>query len=383
MEEKEIKYLLALYNLPDMGQRHLKILVDYYQSFEYAWQQSDFWPSIPGFSFGHGEVPEKSCPESQIEPLLEIFFKSDAKIITLNDQGYPLLLRNIYDPPFVIFYRGNLPQDEDIAVAMVGSRKATAYGRLMAETLSKDLAEKGVWVVSGMARGIDTWSHKGCLKGGGRTVAVLGSGIDVVYPRENRGLYEEIIASGAVVSEFPPGSPPLPQHFPARNRIISGLSRGVIVVEAAEKSGSLITVDFALEQGRDVFAIPGPVTSPLSKGTHKLIRQGAKLVEKAEDILEEYEEYEEYIEGYSEGYTKGHIEGPGKKKNGFDLFTFSQEERDILEFLLTGSVHFDDLVMQSGLNAAELASLLTQWEIKGLVKQIPGKYYIIGSVVSS
>jgi len=373
MEEKELKYLLALYNLPGMGQRHLKILVDYYQSFEYAWQQSDFWSGIPGFTFGHGEAPEKNSSENQAEQLLEKFFQSDARVITLHDQDYPLLLRNIYDPPFVIFYRGSLPQDEDITVAMVGSRKATAYGRLMAESLSKGLAEKDVWVVSGMARGIDTWSHHGCLKAGGRTVAVLGSGIDVIYPRENRGLYEEIIASGAVVSEFPLGTPPLPQHFPARNRIISGLSLGVLVVEAAEKSGSLITVDFALEQGRDVFAIPGPVTSPLSRGTHKLIRQGAKLIEKAEDILEEY----------IEGYTEGNRESPGKKKNSFDLFTFTQEERDILELLLTSTVHFDDLVVQSGLNAPELAALLTQWEIKGLVKQIPGKYYIIGSIVSS
>ncbi|MEL7568617.1 MAG: DNA-processing protein DprA [Dehalobacterium sp.] len=372
MEEKELKYLLALYHLPGMGQRHLKILVDYYQSFEYAWQQSDFWPGIPGFTIGHGEVPGKNSSESQAERLWEKFYQSDARAVTLYDQGYPQLLKNIYDPPFVIFYRGSLPQDEDITVAMVGSRKATAYGRLMAETLSKGLAEKDVWVVSGMARGIDTWSHHGCLEAGGKTVAVLGSGIDVIYPRENRGLYEKIIASGAVVSEFPLGSPPLSQHFPARNRIISGLSRGVLVVEAAEKSGSLITVDFALEQGRDVFAVPGPVTSPLSRGTHKLIRQGAKLVEKAEDILEEY-----IIEEYNVGYNEGYI-----GKNSFDLFSFTQEERNILEMLVTGSVHFDDLVLQSGLNAAEMAALLTQWEIKGLVKQIPGKYYIIGSVIS-
>jgi DNA processing protein len=369
MEENELKYLLAIFSLPAMGQRRLKVLFDYYQSFEYAWQQSDFWAQIPEYSLGHGEPPEKNCTESQVERLFEEFLKSEARVITFYDHEYPSWLKNIYDPPFVLFYRGKFPKEEDICVGMVGSRKATAYGRLMAETLAQGLAEKGVWVVSGMARGIDTFSHQGCLKAGGRTIAVLGSGIDVIYPRENRGLYEKIITSGLVVSEFPLGTPPLPQNFPARNRIISGLSRGVIVVEAAEKSGSLITVDFALEQGRDVFALPGPVTSPLSRGTHKLIRQGAKLVETADDILEEY------FENYS-----GEVE---KEKQGFDLFTFSQRERDILELLLTGSIHFDDLVRQSGLNPAELASLLTQWEIKGLVKQTPGKYYIIGSIISS
>jgi len=369
MEEKELKYLLAIYNLPGMGQRRLKILFDYFQSFEYAWQQSDFWEQIPEYVSVHGDPPEKRCSESQVERLFEEFLRSETRVVTLNDDAYPSLLKNIYDPPFVLFYRGRFPRNEDICIAMVGSRKATAYGRLMAETIARDLSEKGVWVVSGMARGIDTYSHQGCLKAGGRTIAVLGSGIDVIYPRENKGLYEQIITSGLVVSEFPLGTPPLPQHFPARNRIISGLSHGVVVVEAAEKSGSLITVDFALEQGRDVFALPGPVTSPLSKGTHKLIRQGAKLIETAGDILEDY------IEEYQGDR--------GKSKNDFDLFTFSQKERNILEILLTGSIHFDELVVQSGLNPAELASLLTQWEIKGLVKQIPGKYYIIGSIISS
>lgn len=362
MEERELKYLLAVYSLPGVGQRHLKILIDYYQSFEYAWQQSDFWPRIPGFTSGQGEIPAVRCPESQIECLYEKFLQSEARVATLEDESYPSLLKNIYDPPFVIFYRGKLPRKEDLCVAVVGSRKATAYGRLMAETIGRDLAKREVWVVSGMARGIDTWSHQGCMGAGGKTLAVLGSGVDVVYPRENRHLYEQIIATGGVISELAPGTPPLPQHFPARNRIISGLSLGVLVVEAAEKSGSLITVDFALEQGRDVFAMPGPVTSPLSRGTHKLIRQGAKLVESAEDILEEY------------------MQEVKKGASGVDLFTFSREERGLLELLLTGSIHFDDLVRQSGLNAAELASLLTQWEIKGLVKQIPGKYYMIGKI---
>ncbi|MCR6544688.1 DNA-processing protein DprA [Dehalobacterium formicoaceticum] len=370
MEERELKYLLALYSLPGMSQRQLKILVDYFQSFEYAWQQSDRWLDISGFCFGHGVPPKKNCPESQADRVLDQFFQADARIITLEDQDYPKNLKNIYDPPSFLFYRGKLPKEEEQCIAMVGSRKATAYGRLMAETIARDLAKESVWVVSGLARGIDTWSHKGCLKADGKTMAVLGCGIDVVYPRENRELYQEIAEKGVILSEFPLGAPPLQHHFPMRNRIISGVSKGVLVVEAAEKSGSLITVDYALEQGRDVFALPGPVTSPLSRGTHKLILQGAKLVEKAQDILEEY------LEGYGADY--GQKEQQPEKTN---LFTFSQQERELLELLTGGSVHFDQLAEQSGLGAPELAALLTQWEIKGLIKQTPGKYYMINVIL--
>ncbi|ATW24549.1 DNA-processing protein DprA [Candidatus Formimonas warabiya] len=366
MDPRELKYLLALYSLPGMGQRHLKLLIDYFQSSEYAWQQSDLWERVPGWT-GHDRraFTGEGLGKGDVERVYENFLKSGAQALTLQDDAYPLLLRNIYDPPYVLFYRGTLPGEGDLCVALVGSRKATAYGRFMAETMAQGLGEKNVWVVSGMARGIDTWGHQGCLKAGGKTLAVLGSGVDVVYPRENRGLYEQIIASGAVLSELPLGTPPLAQHFPARNRIISGLSRGVIVVEAAEKSGSLITVDFALEQGRDVFAVPGPVTSALSKGTHHLIRQGAKLVEKAADVLEEYMD-----------------DAAPASARELNLFSFSQTERSILELLQCGTVHFDVLAEQSGLSASELAALLTLWEIKGLIRQIPGKYYSIGSVLS-
>ncbi len=369
MEEQEQKYLLALYSLHGITQRQLKILVDYYQSFEYAWQQSKHWLKIPGFYSGHG-TPEKNISQSEIDRIFERFLLTDARIVTIGETDYPKNLKNIYDPPYFLLYRGRLPKEEDLCIALVGSRKASSYGRLMAETIARDLAQERVWVVSGLARGIDTWSHKGCLKAGGKTMAVLGSGIDVVYPRENQELYQEIARSGVIISEFPLGAPPLQHHFPMRNRIISGVSKGVLVVEAAEKSGSLITVDFALEQGRDVFAVPGPVTSPLSRGTHKLIRQGAKLVEHAHDILEEY------MDGY--GAECEQNEHPLDK---MDLFTFSRQERELLELLAGGGVHFDQLVEQSGLPVPQLAALLTQWEIKGLIKQIPGKYYMINVIL--
>lgn len=360
----ELKYLLALHSLPGLGQRRLKMLIDYFQSSEYAWQQEKHWMDVPGFTTGgRAETVLAGRRSCDPERVYHGFLQSGVKIVTINDASYPLLLKQIYDPPYLLFYRGELPCEADTCIGMVGTRKATAYGRLMAETLAGGLGEKKIWVVSGMARGIDTWSHKGCLKGGGKTLGVLGSGLDVIYPRENKELYGEIAASGAVVSELPLGTQPLPQHFPARNRIISGLCRGIVVVEAAEKSGSLITVDFALEQGRDVFAVPGPVTSPLSRGTHKLIKQGAKLVEKPEDVLEEYFSSEPAFQSVH------------------DLFAFSPIERRLLESLMGGEVHFDVLVEESGMPAFQMASLLTLWEIKGLVKQLPGKYYIIGNLV--
>lgn len=354
----DIKYLIALHNLPGMGLRRLKILIDYFQNYGYAWQGDNLWLQIPGFA---GIAAEQILAARRVcdpDRAYEDFLRSGARIAVLADSTYPALLKTIYDPPFLFFFRGHLPEDEVTCIAMVGSRRSTPYGRHMAETLAAGLGEKGIWVVSGLARGIDTWSHKGCLKARGKTAAVLGCGIDVVYPRENKELYEEIAASGALISEFPLGTQPLPQHFPARNRIISGLCRGVVVVEAAEKSGSLITADFALEQGRDVFAVPGPATSTMSSGTHRLIKQGAKLVERAEDILEEYFETRPEPEEH-------------------DLFSFTQAERDVLELIAAGCGSFDLLVEQSGMGAGDLASLLTLWEIKGLVKCLPGKQYIL------
>ncbi|MGI6066609.1 MAG: DNA-processing protein DprA [Bacillota bacterium] len=354
----ELKYLVALHSLPGMGTKRLKILVDYFQNYEYAWQGDKHWLSIPGFPGNGAEQILEARRNLDPDRVYEKFLQSQARIVTQEDEAYPRLLKNIYDPPYLLYYQGSLPAEDDLCIALVGSRRSTPYGRHTAETIARELAEKGVWVISGLARGIDTWSHRGCLKGGGKTVAVLGSGIDLIYPRENKDLFREIISMGAVISEFPPGTPPLPQHFPARNRIISGMSRGVVVVEAAEKSGSLITVDFALEHGRDVFAVPGPVTSIMSRGTHRLIRQGAKLVENAFDILEEYLE----------------VENPPVE---FDLFSFSPKEREILELMMGGAAHFDVLVEKSGLPAGEMASQLTLWEIKGLIKQLPGKYYIL------
>jgi DNA processing protein len=257
--------------------------------------------------------------------------------------------------------KGTLLPADKLAVAIVGSRKPSPYGLLVAEKLAKDLAAVGITVISGMARGIDTAGHKGALAGSGRTVAVLGCGPDVIYPRENKRLMENIAENGAVISEYPLETAPEPWHFPARNRIISGLSLGTVVVEAAEKSGALITADFALEQGRDVMAVPGSIASALSRGPHRLIRQGARLVEGAGDIIDEL--------GLEKIFPVPEEDSGGKVK-------MSAEEEALYGLLSLEPVHLDDLIERTGLSPQKAMAALMYLEIKGLARQMPGKLYV-------
>jgi len=276
------------------------------------------------------------------------------------DPAYPENLLQIFDPPPVVFVRGSFKSTDKLAVAVVGSRKPSPYGLTVAEKLAKDLAAVGITVVSGMARGIDTAGHKGALAGEGRTIAVLGCGPDVVYPRENYRLMEKIIENGAVVSEFPPGTSPEPWHFPVRNRIISGLSQGTVVVEAAEKSGALITADFALEQGRDVMAVPGNVVNPLTRGPHRLIKQGARLVEGTGDIIDEL--------GLEKIFPI-----PAAAQSGLKM---SGAEEALYRLLSLDPVSLDELIGRSGLLPQKAMAALMYLEIKGLAKQMPGRFYI-------
>jgi DNA processing protein len=219
--------------------------------------------------------------------LLDSWRDRGISVVARKDSSYPVLLQTIYNPPELLFYRGFLPPHDQL-IAIVGTRRASAYGRNAAKSLASTVAASGFWVVSGAARGIDTAAHLGAIEQG-KTIAVLGCGVDISYPAENAKLLCQIAASGAVLSEYPPGTPPARGLFPARNRIISGLSRGVAVIEAGEKSGALITADAALDQNRDVFAVPGSIFSQQSRGSHNLIKQGAKLIDCAADILEEYQ----------------------------------------------------------------------------------------------
>ncbi|MFH0801359.1 MAG: DNA-processing protein DprA [bacterium] len=280
----------------------------------------------------------------------------DYEIVERQDPAYPALLKKIHYPPQRLYVRGRLIGDE-MCVAVVGARKASSYGKMVAEYLGEELAHRGIAVVSGMARGVDTAAHRGALRAGGRTIAVLGCGIDVVYPQENRGLMEEIAKSGAVITEFTPGEEPKPWHFPARNRIISGMALGTVVVEAGERSGSLITANFALEEGREVFAVPGQIKSPGSQGTHALIKQGAKLVEDIQDVLEE---------------LQLSIENRGKPRRAVP----TSEEQKLLVSLGSEGRHTDEVIAESGMSAAQVTALLAVMELKGLVRRNPGNIFI-------
>jgi DNA processing protein len=289
--------------------------------------------------------------------------KKGWRLLTRDDKTYPALLREIFDPPYVLYVAGGPELLSEPAVAVVGARRPTPFGRAVAERLAGDLAACGLVVASGLALGIDSLAHWGALKTG-RTIAVLGSGLDEIYPKENKDLFRKIAGTGAVVTEFPPAARPLAYRFPLRNRIISGLTLGVVVVEATRRSGSLITARLALEQNREVMAVPGNITSALSGGTNWLIKSGAKLVETWEDVVEE-------------------LPAPlrerllSSKKDGRDATPeLSPEEKKILDGLKTDALtHIDELVETTDVSVSEVLTRLLSLELKGLVRQAPGKCF--------
>lgn len=285
--------------------------------------------------------------------------KLKVKIICIEDPDYPKGLRNIYTPPPIIYLRGKL-LDTSLKIAIVGSRKASPYGKKTAQKLARDLSNNGIQIISGLARGIDTCGHKGALEGQGGTVAVLGSGVDIVYPRENMGLYEQIINNdvSGVISEFPLGTLPQKFYFPMRNRIISGLADGILVIEAGEKSGSLITAEFALEQGKDVFAVPGPVDNAFYKGSHRLIKDGAKLIDTIEDILEEYGQLSLF------------------KEERMNLNRLDKLEKKIFLCLSWEPKSLEDIIIETKLSPQEVLTVLSMLEIKGYIKEVAGRKYI-------
>jgi DNA processing protein len=263
-----------------------------------------------------------------------------------------------------------------IPVAIVGSRNATAYGRYTTDRLSRELALRGITIVSGMARGIDSSAHRGALAARGSTIAVLGSGLDVIYPLENKKLFDAISQNGAVISEYPPGTQPIPYHFPARNRIISGISYGVVVVEAGEKSGSLITASLAIEQGRDVFAIPGTIDSAHSRGTNSLIKHGAKLIDTIDDILEDVlpqlgRPSVQPMQRQQEVFSNAFLE----KDMGNNHDPLPPPFEEILKTLSEKKIHVDDIITATSLPSANVLSILIILELKGIIEQHPGKYF--------
>jgi DNA processing protein len=284
-----------------------------------------------------------------------------AGLVTWNDPAYPVNLRQIHDPPPYLFVQGELDSRDAMAVALVGSRQVSAYGLRLAREITEGLVRYGVTVVSGLARGTDAQAHWCAVRAGGRTIAVLGCGIDVVYPSEHHALFQAIARQGAVVTEFMMGTQPDAENFPSRNRIVSGLALGTVIVEATEKSGSLITAALAAEQGREVFAVPGAIGAR-TRGTHRLIRDGAKLTERAEDVLEE---------------IAPQVLSLAVRRGPVDL---APMEAAIVECLRHETVHIDDIIARSGLTPATVLQTLLGLELRGVVQQLPGKHFVAALV---
>lgn len=360
MDRKSAYLLLNL--LPDIGSLRIRNLVEHFGRVE------DIFSAQINDLCQVKDIGEKlakrilSVPkEIDLDKELKLIEKYQVKLIFWGDENYPTGLKTLPDPPMVIYLCGELKEEDIFAISIVGTRRATNYGKMVTERLAKGLAEAKITVISGLARGIDTVAHQSALSAGGRTLAVLGNGLAVHYPPENRKLEEKIINSGALLSEFPMTYPPERANFPRRNRLIAGLSFGVIVIEAGIQSGALITARLALEQGREVFAVPGSIFSPYSRGTHLLIKEGAKLVEETADIIEEIQPLRE----------RWH---PTVARE-IDREKLSPEEKEMYEIFPFEPVSIDFLLEHSGLRLGKISQLLISLEMKGLVKPLAGKMY--------
>lgn len=365
----ELDSLLILNAVPGLSNAQIRKLVKHFGSAGHvlSLSETDFEVSqLAGFK-AIGNILSFS-KDSFLESEHELIRRNKVKIITIQDENYPQQLKMIPDAPVVLYMKGELPEDQPLAVSIVGSRKASIYGTTMAEQFSTRLSELGMTIVSGLARGIDTAAHKGALKANGATIAVLGSGLAHIYPTENRFLADQVVDHGAIISEFSMTTPPFAYNFPRRNRVVSGMSLGVIVIEAAKRSGALITANFALEQGREVFAVPGKIDSPTSGGVNNLIKQGAKLVTCVEDVLEELKTpLVDYI-NKQEPEIKVTQEREPKE--------LTQEEQRIYRYTSERPIHIDELIENSGSYGSAIGSILLQLELKKLVKQLPGKLFV-------
>ncbi|HEY5583585.1 MAG TPA: DNA-processing protein DprA [Ruminiclostridium sp.] len=369
---REIEYWIWISSLEGMGAVKAMGLLKMYKNPRIVYEMSEHELKQTKLLTDKNiqEILDKQKRE-RVNKIYELMIKHNIKMINVFDDNYPYNLKQIYDPPIALYYKGKFELN-DFAIAIVGSRRTTNYGSYSAKKLAYDLSLRGVPIVSGLARGIDSIAHEGCLAAGGKTIAVLGCGLDTIYPPENTKLCEDIIKSdGLVISEYPPGMPPLQHNFPARNRIISGISSGVLVVEAAKRSGSLITACYALEQGREVFAIPGNIDCAYSRGTNQLIKDGAKMVLCAEDVLEEFD----YIEASDNSEAQNDLSKRGSKTN-FSIFRgLSTEEIRIAKIISNGIHDIDEIIDRSNNPTKEVNNILFMLEMKGVITQLPGKIF--------
>lgn len=313
--------------------------------------------------------------------ILNACCENDIRILTMQEEAYPAALRAIADPPIVLYVKGSIPElEERPVIGIVGSRNASAYGLSVAEQLGYNLHAGSCTVISGMAKGIDGAAMRGALKSGDRVIAVLGCGVERIYPRENTDLYKELLTRGCILSEYPPGTPPLPENFPPRNRIISGISDGVLIVEAAKNSGSLITAEFALEQNRDIFAVPGNIGIAACEGSNRLLKNGAELVQSANDILEAYRfRYPDTVGAAPEAASPQKPMETDAPKQYIDINTLSGKlppaAIEVLRGLGQDTLTMDELIDASGQGAGTVLSMLTLLEIKGFVQQLAGNRF--------
>ncbi len=359
----EPKYWLGFSLVPEIGPKRLAHLLQWFGSLSTAWYASESHLQQSGLDKQPLANLLRLRRQIDLDEQLEKVEQSGLWLLTLDDAAYPALLKEMADAPVLLYIKGSILPGDDLSLGIVGTRKATSYGRDAAHDLAKDLATSGITVVSGLAHGIDSAAHRGALDGGGRTFAVMGCGLNQIYPRDNIELAQAITAHGALISEFPIGTPPEARNFPRRNRVISGLSLGILVVEAPEASGALITANLAAEQGREVFAVPGNIYSPSSRGSNRLIQDGAKLVSNVEDILSELNVAHNSIQ------TKVTTEriSPG-----------NEIEAQLMQQMSANPLHVDDLARLCNLPVATVTSTLTILELKGLAQSVgPMQYCLI------
>ena len=360
MKPAELKHWIAFTRVPFIGTVRLRLIEKRFGSLSDAWSASEAALREAGLDERATRSVLRHRTRINPDEELVLLEKHECTAFTWHDSEYPARLKEIDDAPPVLYVKGELEPKDERSVAVVGTRRVTAYGREVTHRLSTDLTKSNVVIVSGLASGVDGLAHRAALEAGGRTIAVLGNGVDIVYPRQHARLADEIAENGAVVSEHPIGTKPKAEHFPRRNRILSGITLGTLVIEAAESSGALITARHALDQNREVFAVPGSILSPGSRGTNSLIqRMEAKPVHKHEDILEEL-----------------NLSFVGEQIEMAALFPANDDESKVLYHLSQEPTHIDEILRGSGMTISVVSSLLAMMELRGLVRQVGGMNYV-------
>ena len=360
VSDKDIKYWVGFSLIPGIGRVKITQMENYFGNLENAWKAAPADLRHAGLDSNSVHAITSWQPKLSLEAEMEKIERYGVKVLTWHDPAYPSRLKEIYDYPPVLYIRGSLQPQDEWCLAVVGTRRATVYGRQVTEEIVADLAQSKITIVSGLAKGIDSVAHRSALDAGGRSLAVFGCGLDTVYPSENAELARHIIRQGALISEYPLGTRPKAENFHRRNRIMSGISLGVLIVEADETSGAMITAHLALEQNREVFAIPGSILSPASRGTNHLIQEGAKLVRDHTDILEEL-----------------NLTAVAHQMEMKEVIPASDTESLLLKKLSAEPTHIDEVCRSSGLPMSTVSSTLAMMELKGLVKQIGTMNYIL------